>query len=69
MPAASTRSVVARAAASAVSGSLSLLAFPPYDQVWLMPFGLAGLMVMVRGAAAAAASVRAAFSASASCFR
>jgi len=38
-----------RAAGSTFSGLLVALAFPPFDLVWLMPFGLAGLMVSVRG--------------------
>ncbi len=40
---------VARAPLSAVSGSAVALAFPTYDVVWLLPFGLAGLMWTVRG--------------------
>jgi apolipoprotein N-acyltransferase len=40
---------VARVAASAGSGVAVALAFPPYDAVVLMPVGLAGLMLVVRG--------------------
>jgi apolipoprotein N-acyltransferase len=39
----------ARAVLSAVSGLLVALGFPPFDLVLLMPVGLAGLMVTVRG--------------------
>jgi apolipoprotein N-acyltransferase len=34
---------------SASSGVAVALAFPPFDLVWLMPVGIAGLMVAVRG--------------------
>src|SRR5215212_7797891 len=33
---------------SIVSGVAVALAFPPFDQTWLMPVGIAGLMVAVR---------------------
>ncbi len=49
MPAAPRLSVLGRAAGSTVSGLAIALAFPPYDQVWLMPLGLAGLMITIRG--------------------
>lgn len=38
-----------RLASSAGGGALVALSFPPFDQVWAMPLGLAGLMVAVRG--------------------
>jgi apolipoprotein N-acyltransferase len=38
-----------RPLASAVSGVAVALAFPPFDLVWLMPMGIAGLMLTVRG--------------------
>jgi apolipoprotein N-acyltransferase len=41
--------VLLRTLASAVSGILVALAFPPYDLVALMPLGLAGLMLTVAG--------------------
>jgi apolipoprotein N-acyltransferase len=40
---------LARTSVSAVSGLAVALAFPPYDVVWSMPFGLAGIMLTVRG--------------------
>jgi apolipoprotein N-acyltransferase len=40
---------LARSILSAVSGVGVALAFPPYGLVWLMPFGLAGLMFTVVG--------------------
>ena len=49
MPAAPRLSVLGRAAGSFVSGLAVAFAFPPFDQPWLMPFGLAGLMLTVRG--------------------
>lgn len=38
-----------RVLASFVSGLAVAAAFPPYDLVWLMPFGIAGLMLTIRG--------------------
>ncbi|HEY7045464.1 MAG TPA: apolipoprotein N-acyltransferase [Nocardioidaceae bacterium] len=49
MPAAPTALALGRAAASTASGLAVAFAFPPYDLIWLMPFGLAGLMLTVRG--------------------
>ncbi len=49
MPAAPRLTVLGRAAGSTVSGLAVALAFPPFDLVWLMPIGLAGLMLTVRG--------------------
>ena len=49
MPAAPRLATLGRAAGSTFSGLLVALAFPPFDLVWLMPFGLAGLMLCVRG--------------------
>jgi apolipoprotein N-acyltransferase len=40
---------VGRVAAAAASGFAVALAFPPYDLVFLMPLGIAGLMLVVRG--------------------
>jgi apolipoprotein N-acyltransferase len=40
---------LARFCGSAASGVGVALAFPPYDLVFLMPFGIAGLMLTVRG--------------------
>ncbi len=40
---------LARTPVSAVSGLLVAVAFPPYDVVVLLPLGLAGLMLTVRG--------------------
>lgn len=39
----------ARVAGPAASGAAVALAFPPFDAEWLMPLGLAGLMLAVRG--------------------
>ncbi len=50
MPAAPRLATLGRAAGSTFSGLLVALAFPPFDLVGLMPFGLAGLMLCVRGA-------------------
>ena len=44
------RGLLIRTIGSLVSGLAVAFAFPPYDLVWLMPIGLAGLMVTVRGA-------------------
>ncbi len=41
--------LLARTVVSLVSGLGVALAFPPFDVVWLMPFGLAGLMLTVQG--------------------
>ena len=41
--------VVARATGALVSGAAVGAAFPPLDQVWLMPLGIAGLMVVLQG--------------------
>ena len=49
MPAAPRLSVLGRAAGSFVAGLAVAFAFPPFDQPWLMPLGLAGLMLTVRG--------------------
>jgi apolipoprotein N-acyltransferase len=49
MPRSSRTVLVLRTVASAVSGVLVALAFPPNDVVVLMPLGLAGLMVTVAG--------------------
>jgi apolipoprotein N-acyltransferase len=49
MPRSSRTVLVLRTVASAVSGVLVAVAFPPYDVVWLMPLGLAGLMLTVAG--------------------
>ncbi len=49
MPASPRFVVLARTLLSAVSGLCVALAFPPYGLVWLMPFGLAGLMLTVGG--------------------
>jgi len=43
------REAVVRVAGSAVSGLAVAFAFPPYDLVFLMPLGIAGLMLVVRG--------------------
>jgi len=40
---------LARLTGSAVAGLAAAAAFPPWGQIWLLPFGLAGLMVTVRG--------------------
>lgn len=39
---------VLRTSGSAISGLAVALAFPPVDAVWLMPLGLAGLMLSIR---------------------
>src|SRR3954471_3890165 len=39
---------VARVVAAVVSGCAVGAAFPPIDQVWLLPLGIAGLMFLVR---------------------
>ncbi len=49
MPAAPRLHVVARALGALAAGCAVGAAFPPYDQVWLMPLGIAGLMVSVYG--------------------
>ncbi len=41
--------VAARALLALGAGCAVGAAFPPYDQVWLLPVGLAGLMVLLRG--------------------
>ena len=41
--------VAVRIVASFVSGLAVAFAFPPFDFVWLMPFGIAGLMLTIRG--------------------
>ena len=41
--------VAARALLALAAGCAVGASFPPYDQVWLMPVGIAGLMVLVRG--------------------
>jgi apolipoprotein N-acyltransferase len=43
------RSTIVRVAGSALSGLAVALAFPPYDLVFLLPLGIAGLMLVVRG--------------------
>src|SRR3954449_6661624 len=43
------RDTLLRLAGSAVSGLAVAYAFPPYDLVFLMPVGIAGLMLVVRG--------------------
>lgn len=49
MPASPRVLIAARLAGAAAAGVAMALAFPPFDQVWLMPFGLAGAMVLMRG--------------------
>jgi apolipoprotein N-acyltransferase len=44
-----TRPQLARGAGAAVAGLGVALGFPPYDLVFLLPVGIAGLMVAVRG--------------------
>ena len=41
------RGTLIRSVGSAVSGLAVAFAFPPFDLPWLMPFGLAGLMLTV----------------------
>ena len=48
MPRPPTLDAVLRLAGALVCGLVVSLAFPPYDLPWLMPVGLAGLMVLVR---------------------
>src|ERR1700740_2347965 len=40
---------VVRVAGAAASGLAVAFAFPPYDLVFLMPLGIAGLMLVARG--------------------
>jgi apolipoprotein N-acyltransferase len=42
------RGTLIRSVGSAVSGLAVAFAFPPFDLPWLMPFGLAGLMLTVK---------------------
>ena len=48
MPRRPSLDVVLRLVGAAGAGVVTSLAFPPYDVPWLMPVGLAGLMVVVR---------------------
>ena len=48
MPAAPSPLGVARAALAGTAGCAVGLAFPPYGHVWLMPVGIAGLLVVTR---------------------
>src|SRR5262245_25307809 len=57
-PPGSGRQLLGRAVASAASGLAVALAFPPYDLVWLMPFGLAGLMLTIRGSSGRAGALQ-----------
>jgi apolipoprotein N-acyltransferase len=41
--------VAARASIALAAGCAVGAAFPPYDQVWLMPVGIAALLLLVRG--------------------